>query len=186
MITRRRILCASVVAAACAFPAAARADVTFTPFVSVSFSGDTNNNRGGFGGSLSFMGSVAGLELDFGHTPNFFGDDSIITDANATTMMANLKFAPDITDRGVQPYVSGGVGLIKSRLDDVEDFFDVDESSFGINAGGGVMIFFTDGVGIRGDLRYFRSFKNIDENDLNLSLGGFDFWRASAGVSFRF
>jgi len=41
-------------------------------------------------------------------------------------------------------------------------------------------------VGIRGDLRYFRSFKNIDENDLNLSLGGFDFWRASAGVSFRF
>ena len=86
----------------------------------------------------------------------------------------------------MRPYVSGGVGLLKSRLDDVDDFFDVDQNSFGINAGGGVMIFFTDSVGIRGDMRYFRSLKNNDENDLDLSLGSFDFWRASAGVTFRF
>ena len=52
------------------------------------------------------------------------------------------------TGGGVRPYVSGGVGLLRSRLDDVDDFFDVNENSFGMNAGGGVMMFFTDNVGI--------------------------------------
>jgi hypothetical protein len=49
------------------------------------------------------------------------------------------------------------------------------------------MVFFTDNVGLRGDLRYFRSFAgDVDENDIDLRLGGFHFWRASAGVTFRF
>jgi hypothetical protein len=41
-------------------------------------------------------------------------------------------------------------------------------------------------VGIRGDLRYFRSFEN-DENDnaLDLGLSDFDFWRGTVGVSFN-
>ena len=186
MFTMRKILCASIVAAACALPAAARADVTFTPFVSVSFSGDTNNNRGGFGGSLSFMGSVAGLELDFGHTPNFFGDDSIITDANATTMMANLKFAPHITDRGVQPYVSGGVGLLRTRIKTEALFDEVTSNDWGVNIGFGVGGYFSDHVGLQGDIRYFRAFQDIDVENVEVNLGSFDFWRGYFGLSFKF
>jgi len=179
-------------------PAQARADWIFTPFIGANLHNeddtlglDTKNGTVNFGGSLAWMGAgVFGVELDFGYAPNFFEQQNTSEfDGNVTTLMGNLIVGIPIggqTGGGVRPYVSGGVGLIKSRLDDVEDFFDIDESSFGINAGGGLMIFFTDSVGIRGDLRYFRSFKHIDENDLNLSLGGFDFWRASAGVSFRF
>jgi opacity protein-like surface antigen len=179
-------------------PAQARADWIFTPFIGANLHNeddtlglDTKNGTVNFGGSLAWMGAgVFGVELDFGYAPNFFEQQNTSAfDGNVTTLMGNLILGIPIggqTGGGVRPYVSGGVGLIKSRLDDVEDFFDIDESSFGINAGGGVMIFFTDSVGIRGDLRYFRSFRNIDENDLDLSLGGFDFWRASAGVSFRF
>ena len=179
-------------------PAQARADWIFTPFIGANLHNeddtlglDTKNGTVNFGGSLAWMGAgVFGVELDFGYAPNFFEQQNTSEfDGNVTTLMGNLILGIPIggqTGGGVRPYVSGGVGLIKSRLDDVEDFFDIDESSFGINAGGGVMIFFTDSVGIRGDLRYFRSFRNIDENDLDLSLGSFDFWRASAGVSFRF
>jgi opacity protein-like surface antigen len=194
----KRVLFAVVLGGLMLIPAQARADWIFTPFIGANLHNeddtlglDTKNGTVNFGGSLAWMGAgVFGVELDFGYAPNFFEQQNTSEfDGNVTTLMGNLILGIPIggqTGGGVRPYVSGGAGLIKSRLDDVEDFFDIDESSFGINAGGGVMIFFTDSVGIRGDLRYFRSFKNIDENDLNLSLGGFDFWRASAGVSFRF
>ena len=194
----KRVLFAVVLGGLMSIPAQARADWIFTPFIGANLHHEddtlglnTKNGTVNFGGSLAWMGAgVFGVELDFGYAPNFFEQQNTSEiDGNVTTLMGNLILGIPIggqTGGGVRPYVSGGVGLIKSRLDDVEDFFDIDESSFGINAGGGLMIFFTDNVGIRGDLRYFRSFKNIDENDLNLSLGGFDFWRASAGVSFRF
>jgi opacity protein-like surface antigen len=194
----KRVLFAVVLGGLMSIPAQARADWIFTPFIGANLHQDddtlgvdTKNGTVNFGASLAWMGAgVFGVELDFGYAPNFFEQENASTfDGNVTTLMGNLIVGIPIggqTGGGVRPYVSGGVGLIKSRLDDVEDFFDVDESSFGINAGGGVMIFFTDGVGIRGDLRYFRSFNSVDENDLDLSLGSFDFWRASAGVSFRF
>ena len=194
----KRVLFAVVLGGLMLIPAQARADWIFTPFIGANLHNeddtlglDTKNGTVNFGGSLAWMGAgVFGVEFDFGYAPNFFDQENASEfDGNVTTLMGNLIVGIPIggqTGGGVRPYVSGGVGLIKSRLDDVEDFFDIDESSFGINAGGGVMIFFTDSVGIRGDLRYFRSFRNIDENDLDLSLGSFDFWRASAGVSFRF
>jgi opacity protein-like surface antigen len=194
----KRVLFAAVLGAAMAMPAQARADWIFTPFIGANLHKggdtlgfDTKNGTVSFGGTLSWMGAgVIGFEADFGFAPNFFDQETVSTlDGNVTTLMGNLIIGIPIggqTGGGVRPYVSGGVGLIRSRVDDVEDFFDVDENSFGINAGGGVMIFFTDGVGIRGDLRYFRSFRDLDEAELDLSLGSFDFWRASAGVSFRF
>ena len=37
-----------------------------------------------------------------------------------------------------------------------------------------------------GDLRYFRSLQDAEpDNDLDLSLGSFDFWRGSVGLTFR-
>ena len=44
------------------------------------------------------------------------------------------------------------------------------------------MGFVTDHVGFRGDLRYLRSFEDLDET---FDAGDFDFWRGTAGVTFR-
>jgi hypothetical protein len=69
----------------------------------------------------------------------------------------------------------------------VGDFFDdVTRNDLGINIGGGLNGQFTENFGIRGDLRYFRSLKD-DENDddFDLGLSDFDFWRGTVGVSFR-
>ena len=63
--------------------------------------------------------------------------------------------------------------------------------NFGINYGGGVMVFLTDNIGIRGDIRQFRSLQNDDLDDDfpepgDFDLGDFKFWRATAGLTFRF
>jgi hypothetical protein len=49
------------------------------------------------------------------------------------------------------------------------------------------MGFFNSNVGIRGDVRYFRSFRGSDSDSLTgLALSDFNFWRGSVGVSFKF
>src|SRR5215208_1537308 len=165
----KSVIFALVMGTALVIPAQARADWLFTPFIGANLSRggdtlgfDTDNTTVNFGGTLGFMGAgIFGFEVDFGYSPHFFETDEVSAlDGNVTTLMGNLIIGIPIggqTGGGVRPYVSGGVGLIRSRLDDADEFFDLNENSFGVNAGGGVMVFFSDNVGLRGDLRYFRS-----------------------------
>jgi opacity protein-like surface antigen len=198
------IASALVLMASAAAPARASADWLFTPYIGMNWGGtagftdslgdfeDKFEQRMNFGASLSWMGAGAlGFEVDFGYSPNFFEDPSTDAfDANVTSLMGNLIIGVPVggqTGPGIRPYVSGGAGLLRTRVDDAGDFFDIDENAFGINAGGGVMAFFSDHVGVRGDIRYFRAFKDVETGDgVDLRLGGFDFWRGSVGVAFRF
>jgi hypothetical protein len=82
----------------------------------------------------------------------------------------------------------GGLGLIRTHVTSADDFFDVDSNDWGFNLGGGIIGFFSDGFGIRGDVRYFRSLQGDDDQDddfPDFQLGSFDFWRATVGVTFR-
>lgn len=193
-----------------AAPSKASADWLFTPFIGANFGGSARlggfdldgigngvdvdfEKRLDYGASLAWMGHGAiGFEVDFGYSPNFFepSDSSsnlnLIGDGNVTTLMANLMVGAPLG--GLRPYASGGVGLIKTRVDDVGQFFgDIDSSNFGLNVGGGIMGFFNDNIGLRGDIRYFRSITDNEPGDgVDLSLGNFDFWRGSVGVTFRF
>jgi opacity protein-like surface antigen len=136
-------------------------------------------------------GGVAGFELDFGYSPNFFqstpnnGSFDLVGDGNVTTLMANLVIGAPLG--AVRPYASGGVGLIKTRVDDAGQFLGkIDSSDFGFDAGAGVMAFFSDHVGLRGDVRYFRSLQDTDPDGIDLTLGSFKFWRGTVGVTFKF
>ena len=138
---------------------------------------------------------VIGFEVDFGYAPNFFeettGDaDFDWGDSNVTTLMANLKLGMPIggqTGGGIRPYASGGLGLIKTRIDGPEDLFEVDSTDWGLNVGGGIAAFFTDRFGLQGDVRYFRSLQdNEPDDELDVALGSFNFWRGTVGVVFRF
>ena len=191
-----------------AVPRTASADWLFTPFIGTGFNvaadfGDAFDDSTEFerqftyGASLGYMGAgVIGFEFDFGYSPNFFetrvndDDFTFADDSNVTTLMGNVILGIPVggqTGFGIRPYAIGGVGLIRTHVEGAGLFFeDLDTNDFGFNIGGGLHAFFTDNVGIRGDVRYFRSFASDDDEDsFDLNLSSFDFWRASAGVTFR-
>jgi hypothetical protein len=205
MSLRKVIIAAAVVlCASAAAPSKASADWLLTPFLGSTFGGnaDIANVSGGtfssdfeqkinYGASLAWMGAgVLGFEVDFGYSPNFFGvaDNSpgfdLTGDGNVTTAMGNIVVGAPLG--GVRPYASGGLGLIASRVDNPSQFFTKATSNdLGMDVGGGVM-FLAGNVGVRGDLRYFRSLNNNDSNGVDLSLGSFKFWRGTVGVTFKF
>lgn len=176
-------------------PAPANADGFVSPYIGVPFGGATDfgdpDNNINFGASAGWMGAgIIGVEVDLSYNPNFFGDGADFGDSNVTTLMGNVIIgAPLGGEAGSwRPYASGGVGLMKTRLDDFGDLFeDVDNNDFGMNIGAGVMGFFNDRVGLRGDIRYFRNLTdNEPDNEFDIAVGDFDFWRATVGVAFRF
>jgi len=83
--------------------------------------------------------------------------------------------------------VLAGAGILRRDLD-FNTLDTVSSNDWGYTLGGGVMGYFTDHVGLRGDLRYFRNFKvdDIDLDGVDFEKGTFNFGRASLGLLFRF
>ena len=190
---RNAIVPALLLSALVSAPAAAQG---LTPFFGTTFGGETTENRYVYGAVLGF-GSGAGFDVDFGYAPNFFGDDDdpfgdLDGKLNITTLMFNIRFGGG-KPSGVSPFVSGGAGLMRASISSPGDLFDeVTRNDFALNVGGGLNGYFNEHVGLRGDIRYFRSLQGDDGADGIIidprlfDLGEFDFWRASVGVSFRF
>ena len=192
-----------IAALALALPVSASAqNWFFSPFVGANFGGsadfgdfpdadDEVERRLDFGATLGWDPNVVGFEVDFGWSPNFFEDTAgdrnfEFGDSNVTTLMTNLLIsAPPGT--GLRPYLSSGLGLIRANISSGTNLFnDLATNDLGVNIGAGINGQFTDNAGIRGDLRYFRSLQdNQPDNDLDLSLGSFDFWRGTVGLTFR-
>lgn len=171
-------------------PASARAEGYVSPWAGVQFGSgsNVNNGRGGFGVNAGAMGAgIIGGEASFGYSPSFFGTENDFGSNTVIDLMGNLIIGIPIGGThggGFRPFVTGGLGLIRTQIDG-GTVFKVSNSSnhFGYNLGAGAMGFFNDHVGVRGDIRYLRTV-NGDLVD-GLDLGGFHFWRLSAGVVIR-
>lgn len=203
MSLRKLFVTASLVALVTAVsPTRASADWLFTPFIGATFGGNadvggTGDNfkneferRLSYGATLGWMGAgIIGFEADFGYSPNFFRADenrdnfNFVGDGNVTTLMGNLVVGAPLGP--VRPYASGGVGLLKSKVDDAGQFFDASRNDLGYDLGGGVMLL-GGNIGVRGDVRYFRTLQNNDSDGVDFSLGSFKFWRGTVGVTFKF
>jgi opacity protein-like surface antigen len=211
MSVRKCIAIASLVLiASVAAPSKASADWLLTPFVGWNWGGTANllnledfddefEQKAMFGASLGWMGAgIFGFEADLGYSPNFFEQPSgtgnfPFGDSNLTTFMGNVLLGVPIGGQhgvGFRPYAVGGVGIIKSRIDGAEDLFEVDSTNWGFNVGAGAIFFFSDKIGLRGDVRYFRSLQDDDFDDLDelfdVGLANFRFWRGTLGLTIRF
>jgi len=151
-----------------------------------------DNTRASFGFQAGYMGhGIIGAEADFGWTPSFFGDTDIFSNNNLFSLMGNVIVGWPIggtSGASIRPYAVGGVGLIHTSVE-AGILFPVNASKndWGWNVGGGVMGFVSDHFGLRGDVRYLRTFATdtFDPLSVNFNPGEFHFWRASAGVVIR-
>ncbi len=188
-------------------PAPGHADVLLTPFVGANVGGSSasaiadlvgNTSRTTFGGSIAIMsGGVFGIEADLGYTPRFFGTDLEVAGIplslarnNVLTAMVNLTAGVPLqggSGLGIRPYAVGGVGLIRQQLSAAAGLVNYDANDIGYNVGGGVVLFLSRNVGIRGDVRHFRSIGANPVIDLiDLQPGAFNYSRATVGVTFRY
>lgn len=195
-----RIITAALVAAAIAFfPMPARADGFFIPFFGVNFGGDSgkqfsqafDTSQFNFGASLGWMGGgVFGFESDFGYSPDFYGKTDT-GGSRAITATGNLLLGVPFGGQkgfGVRPYALVGAGVLNSGSDFGTSAIDIGDTSLTWSAGGGVMVFFSTRVGVRGDVRYFRTFNDLEIAGIPVaqSTGKVDFTRGSLGLILRF
>jgi opacity protein-like surface antigen len=180
-------------------PAPARADGWIIPFAGVNFAGNSGEalsnaidaKRAHWGVSLGGMaGGIFGMETDFGYSPDFYGSNDL-GGSNVLTLMGNFLVGVPLGGQkgfSVRPYGLFGLGLVRSNVETISDVSTLQENSFGWDFGGGVMIFFSDHIGFRGDLRYFRTFGDVELGDLDITSrdDAVHFARGSAGLILRF
>jgi opacity protein-like surface antigen len=134
---------------------------------------------------------IVGGEVDFGYNPNFFGSKNDFGSNTGIDLMGNFVLRAPL--RGAlattwHPYVTAGLGWIRAGVEPgAVSTVDHTDNMFGWNVGAGTMGHFATHVGLRGDIRYLRSFSSfstgvpvIDLNDSHLH-----WWRLSGGVVLR-
>jgi opacity protein-like surface antigen len=84
----------------------------------------------------------------------------------------------------VRPYGVVGIGLIRPHMKFDATSLSVDKNTVGWDIGGGINIFVTPAIGLRGDIRHIRTLEGVTLGIF--SADKLDFWRASAGLTLRF
>ena len=183
-------------------PMQARADGFVSPWIGSAFGGgdgvsngvstsELENGQTTFGITAGGMGAgIIGGEVDFGYSPSFFGDKTLFGSNTVMNLMGNVIIGIPIGGQkgaGIRPYFTGGLGLLRTQIDGgTLGNVSSSDNGLGWNLGGGVMGYFADHIGVRGDLRYMRGFNEQDLGfDTGDNLRALRFWRASVGVVFR-
>jgi hypothetical protein len=173
---------------------------------------NSSSTSANFGGQVAYLGrGVIGGEFlaDFSPSIGTFNNVLFSDSPNVNSYMFNaIAVAPFGNAHSYDPYISGGIGWVTLNA----TIFTLDPtlapnisaigtesvsgSRFGWDLGGGVMAWSEKNWGFRGDVRYYRTTSNTsDVLDLNnigngdvftrVELSGISFWKANAGLSFR-
>jgi hypothetical protein len=159
-----------------------------SPHIGATTGGDTTKPATTVGVTAGWMGAGwLGAEADLGWTPTFFAQDGFLTERRVVTLMGNgVVRVPWGHSDASSPYVSGGLGLFRPKLSEPGALFVIDTNKLGWNLGGGVMAGGAS-VGVRGDVRYFRSTgKKDDANAFGIDPAKFGFWRLTTGLVVKF
>jgi hypothetical protein len=202
------LVACAVLSAASARPA--WADWLFTPFVGLTFKGNTtlidlgtvdfepasSKVHWNFGGNVTWLGAgPIGAEGLFVYTPGFFqaGEASgPVSSSRTMVLMGNIVLATPRAwnEYGLRPLVSGGFGLLHASAQDLDEveLYAKPVNLWGYNIGGGAVGFVSERVGLRFDLRYFSEVNPKDDPEIDFSFGPVElsYWTTSVGVVFKF
>jgi opacity protein-like surface antigen len=189
----RQLITTSVLAAALLCGArTASAQSFISPFIGYNFGGDSGcpevsnceNKTRNLGVSFGSIGRVVGAEAEFSFIDNFFGETPGQS-SHVLTFMGNFMLAPKFGL--IQPYGVIGLGLIKTHAEvTLGGLLESDNNHFGWDIGGGIIGYLGEHVGVRGDVRYFHAFQDLEILGLPIADTKLDFGRVSGGVLFKF
>jgi hypothetical protein len=191
-----------------AAPEPARADWQLSPFIGLTFGGETTlldqekavgNAHWHFGGAVRIIGAgPIGVEGLVVYTPGFFEQDNPpsvggvlppdVVDSRTLAVMGNVVLATPRhwTEYGWRPFVSGGIGLLSATANDALDLLPVHARLLGYNVGGGAVGFLNERTGFRFDFRYFGSLNPSDDPEIAIGRVDLSYWTGSVGVVFRY
>jgi hypothetical protein len=195
-------------------PARVSAEWQFAPFVGFNFLGDTNllflegatEQHWNLGGTVRLVGAgPLGVETFILYVPGFFNTpegnpifadtppEETISESRTFALMGNLVLTTPRSwnQYGLRPFVSGGFGLLNVHATDEAGLFPTRANLPGYNVGGGAVGFLTDRVGLRFDLRYFRTLPPGQEPTAeSLTLDGqrvrLHYWTGTLGVVIKY
>jgi len=175
-----------------AVPSLASAQGYISPVIGYDFGGDSGcpqitnceDRNLNWGVSVGSLGSFLGSELELAYAKNFFGDIPGVS-SSVLTLMGNGMVAPRFGP--VQPYWLIGLGLMKSHVDFSATTIENSENHFAWDTAGGLIVLLGRNFGIRGEIRHYHSFQDLDVPILGrLANTKLDYGRVAAGVVFRF
>jgi opacity protein-like surface antigen len=166
---------------------AARAEVILTPFIGSAFSGSLDGSRTAYGGAVAFLGGgTFGIEAELGIINDFISDEGAVAQLESNKLNnLSLNLVLAVPTGSVRLYGTAGLSLLSPRIETRLGFDDLKEDKGGYDVGGGVFLFVSDHVALRGDLRFFRTFGDLDAGG-GVDLGKLDYWRGAGGLSLRF
>jgi hypothetical protein len=181
-----------VIAIGCLFllTPSAHAQGFISPYAGFNFGGDSANcvslqncedKRLNLGVSLGTTHGILGFEEDIAYARDFFGKTPGVSNS-VLTVMSNLMLV--VPAGPIRPYAIIGVGLIRPHASLDASNLSFDQNALGYDIGGGINLFLGHTVALRGDVRHLHTLQDV-------TLGLFsndqlDFWRGSAGLTFRF
>jgi hypothetical protein len=190
-----------VLATAIAAPATVfAADSQIRPFIGSTFHGDTSfvdlehaapGQNLVVGVSWVTLGDVFGFDAELADAPGFFqsGNRHLVLSSRVTTVTGNVIISAPrrFTEYTLRPYFVAGGGLMRVRIDDSLDALPVSRVLPAFDVGGGVMTFFTNHVGVSGEMRRFQNlYRQSEENGLTFGNERLSFWRATVAFVYRY
>ena len=194
-----------------ALPAQAAAEWHFVPMTGITFGGRTTlldpqqgveKKHVQIGGAAALVGDgFFGVEAIAVFTPSLFlGKGSFseisspsiaeieLSHGRSFAVMGNvvLTTPKKLTEYSLRPFVSGGFGVMSSSVEDPNGVISVKSDLAGFNIGVGAVGFLSERVGVRFDLRTYRTFhRPFEGRPISFGPPGLTYYTASVGIVFR-
>ncbi len=193
----KRLALILTVGVALAAPRQAAAQVFLNPFVGTTLTSPTpsgGSSKPGFGLAFGGLGGIVGGETELAYYPEVLDNTANgIAKNKVITFSGNTLIGPTIGR--VKAYGAVGFGDLYLNVTSLSSIVvpnptSVSTNYFTINVGGGVIGFFSNHFGVRGDLRYYKAFGfklgDVQGSPQTLQLDKFDFWRGNVGLAIKF
>jgi opacity protein-like surface antigen len=175
-------------------PSRAAADFLVEPFFAWTRNKDTGRWVPGGGAAAEIASGWLLVGGELGYAGGFFEPDEDVLDLVASSHVLTIAGTAGITrparrdaDRYF-PYFTVGVGLMRQDARDREGFIDITRNDPAISVGGGIRVMLSEFLGVRADVRQFRSLRDPFESPdpLVADLERLSFWRVGVGAVIRF